>query len=66
VKSDDKVDIPFKAASLRFVKGALRNHTPSGQGIDLLKSVTLDWIHLAMERQWWQALTNRILNVLVP
>jgi hypothetical protein len=26
----------------------------------------VDWIHLAQDRDWWQALVNMIMNLLVP
>jgi hypothetical protein len=26
----------------------------------------VDWIHLAQDRDWWRALVNMVMNVLIP
>jgi hypothetical protein len=26
----------------------------------------MDWIHLAQDRNWWQALVNMVMNLWVP
>jgi hypothetical protein len=27
---------------------------------------SVDWIHLAQDRDWWQALVNMVMNLQVP